>query len=731
MEAVPLGRYDATAAWDVARDRMIVFGGGFREYPYRLNDTWAFPPVGPVRWTKMNSTGSLPAARQDHSIIHDPVRDRLVAFGGLAIRPQGGTPQPRADVWVLRMNADAQWTLLANGTIASRYGHTAIYDPVGDRMIVFGGLLNSTTAFNDVWALSLSGTPLWTRRFPSGEPPPARAQHTAIYDPVRNRMIVFGGISPTSGALGDVWSLSLGTAPEWTQLAPTGKTPTPRFNSVAIYDPQGDRMVVFGGGQTQGPDFGETYALSLGDAGVWDSLVVGSPGARQSPAATYDPVRGRLVIFGGGGIGLNDVWALPLAGGSWTLLAPNIQTRPIYRTDAAGVYDPVRQQLVVFGGQGYGGVYNDLWTLTLGGLPTWSQPATTGTPPAARRLHAAIYDPVRDQLVIFGGYDVAHRNDTWVLPLSTLHWAQLSPAGVPPAPRSACAAIYDPAGDRMLIFGGASAGGTRNDLWALSLGGYPTWEQLSPSGPLPSARSRPSGIYDPVRDQMVVFGGFDGLYQNDTWALALGEAPAWTHLAPGGTLPPGRFGHTAIYDEARDRLVVFGGENSQVAGMKDTWELPLGPAPTWRELAPAGSKPNPRSGQVAAYDRVWDRMVMFSGFADILYSDDTWMLFWGSTVGVDAERGEAHSWCRVVPNPSRGASRLEFELAAPVGVRVAVYDLAGRLVRTLLDGSFPPGRQQARWDGTGPDGQASAPGVYFYRLRAGSWNSVRKVVVLR
>ena len=48
---------------------------------------------------------------------------------------------------------------------------------------------------------------------------------------------------------------------------------------------------------------------------------------------------------------------------------------------------------------------------------------------------------------------------------------------------------------------------------------------------------------------------------NDVWALSLSGSPTWAQLAPAGTPPGAWYGHSAIYDPARDRMVVFGGND--------------------------------------------------------------------------------------------------------------------------------------------------------------------------
>ena len=68
------------------------------------------------------------------------------------------------------------------------------------------------------------------------------------------------------------------------------------------------------------------------------------------------------------------------------------------------------------------------------------------------------------------------------------------------------------------------------------------------------------------------------------------------------------------------------------------------------------------------------------------------------------------------PNPARGASRLSFTLPGRAQGSLAILDLAGRTVRTLVAGALEPGLHTQAWDGTDRAGRAAAPGLYFARL---------------
>src|SRR5262249_56185760 len=107
--------------------------------------------------------------------------------------------------------------------------------------------------------------------------------------------------------------------------------------------------------------------------------------------------------------------------------------------------------------------------------------------------------------------------------------------GLAPSPRVRQSAVYDPVNDRMLIYGGYEVQGFHSkpsyDLWALSLHGQPTWKLLVPEGTPPLLTGSPL-VFDSVH-QRILFRTGGGNFDGATWALDL-EPLRWEWLPTSG-----------------------------------------------------------------------------------------------------------------------------------------------------------------------------------------------------
>jgi N-acetylneuraminic acid mutarotase len=143
-------------------------------------------------------------------------------------------------------------------------------------------------------------------------------------------------------------------------------------------------------------------------------------------------------------------------------------------------------------------------------------------------------------------------------------------------------------------------------------------------------------VYDSLTGKVILFGGYDGGFLDDTWAYDP-AANTWTELKPSGETPPGRYGQCMVYDPASAKVILFGGDRPWVnpAGRTTTYSLddlwaydPV--ANTWTELEPSGEEPLGRAYSSLVYDYAVNKVILFGGLnGSILLNEftvlnDTW-----------------------------------------------------------------------------------------------------------
>jgi hypothetical protein len=329
-----------------------------------------------------------------------------------------------------------------------------------------------------------------------------------------------------------------------------------------------------------------------------------------------------------------------------------------------------------------GTIFNDVWVMDLSGPTVWNLVTPNGIAPSARYGHSAIYDPVRDRMLVFAGLGVNYYSDNgvWELSLSgTPTWTQLTTSGAPPTWRADHVGLYDPLRDRMLIVGGSRAD-TYDEVWELSLGTSPTWTKLNTSNSLTAPHPLQSYdyavIYDPRRDRLVVHGG--SIYTNQVHALSLHGAPAvrrWELLVPEGGPTPSGSRHSAVYDPSRDQMVLYGNTGPSSLGAS--------------------------------------------------------RLVWGQLVSVDNPLPRRALLHAPSPNPSLGDIDIQLDMPERSAATITVSDIQGRRVATLEQRTFEAGSHHVRWQGRDEGGASVAAGVYYVLAEGAGWIEMRRIVLMR
>ncbi|WP_438030132.1 kelch repeat-containing protein [Sorangium sp. So ce233] len=242
--------------------------------------------------------------------------------------------------------------------------------------------------------------------------PSARTATAVAYDEQRKVVVLFGGLEcadfpdcTMENDLEDLWEWDGST---WTQVARDGVWPGPRSRHAMAYDPLRGQVVLSGGGG----------GMMGWNGSTWEEITAfcnfGCPLDRKDHALAFHRGRGHLVAFSGVGSALNDI-SVSVRADSYELIDDfwhpiDSADHPDGRVGSQLAYDPVRDVLWLFGGSSeysasFDGYPNDVWMLDDSG---WHQADAGGTPgdtlPWGRRQAIFAWHPVLQQAVLFGGF---------------------------------------------------------------------------------------------------------------------------------------------------------------------------------------------------------------------------------------------------------------------------------------------------------------------------------------
>jgi Galactose oxidase, central domain len=453
--------------------------------------------------------------------------------------------------------------------------------------------------------------------------PSPRTEVRMVYDPATTTSILFGGRSSTDYGTAiayysnETWAWN---GSRWAQRFPQ-VSPIARSSYGFAFDTTRNRAILFGGRNSDTNMLGDTWSFQNDE---WTELhPAATPGVRQAPGMAYDPLRDRVVLFGGGrptADNLNleplyDMWEFD--GTNWRQVlatGPSV-IKPML------VWDGARHQMVLMG------INNESKTLMYTFDPAtsaWTEVKPANLPPCANEA-SLVYMERDGLLALVGGacgglYDTAYYYDG-------INWHGFGPAGGP-GYVFAAGVTYDVRRDAIVVFGGSEGFSTpRSSTYTYSTGSWALQQEII--RPLPRAAT--SFVSDPINKAIWMFGGLnqfgDGYYE-DLWRFQNGS---WGLITVTENAPSGCGSAAADIDTDRQQLVVICNGNT-------VYELDL-KAITWKKFADLRDGPQGRRLAHVVYDPVQKKTVMYGGFDNVNYRNDTWT--WDGTTFTEIKKDKA------------------------------------------------------------------------------------------
>jgi hypothetical protein len=537
----PKGRSFHTMVYDSNHDRVLLFGGKSgtaTANATQFNDTWSFDGAD---WTQIN-TPNAPSTRIYPGSTFDPLRDRMVLFGGTTVSSDGKTSTNLYDTWEFDGTTWKQTS--ATGPILIK--PILVYDSTRNRVVMVGTNDKNVTVMYTYDGAAGSWTPLTPATLPT-----CAVDAQMAYSQHDDKIVLFGGVCTDSDIAGDTWSYD-GT--NWTKLDATALSPDRLASEAFAYDASRQEIVLFGGTLAFGNPTGATRIFK---DNIWAIAPdpQGSPAPRSLFAFVSNPDKNLIWLVGGmndTGLGADEFY--------------QFQNGPTLCSTPNGVYDSDRQKLIV--------VCADSSTFEYDGTD-WKT-FTLKTVPTSRNFSSMVYDKTLKKTVLFGGFgNVDYTNETWTWDGAA--WTRVKKN--PPTARALAAMWYDPTLKKTLLFGGIGRKSSEDrierfsDMWSFDGNG---WTLIKNVATVPGQRYGSQVAVDPRTGKVLLFGGLvldvlgatqNQVYKNDFWSW---DGTTWTKLDANAAPPPRENGALA-YDPSTNQMVLFAGFSGYY--LSDLWML--------------------------------------------------------------------------------------------------------------------------------------------------------------
>ena len=568
-------------AYDIARNKVVVFGGEIDGW--LAGDTWEWDPATRT-WAEKPASSLVYGGLFGPAMAYDPNRHQVILFGGRAYYNWG-----EGATWAWD---GTNWNNITPGVYPPpRFIHAMATDLTRSKVVMFGGK-NNSYALTDTWEWDGNA---WTQVALSGAVPPARDDPAMTYDATRHVTGLFGGVG-----YNDTWSWN-GVA--WSLEHPQ-TSPSPRSTSV-VYDSSQSKLVLFSGAAPTDTWYSQTTS------GL--PTITAECSATVTPQVATDNCVGQIV----------GTTADPT-----TYNAQGTYTVHWTYNDGNGNSSTQSQIVIVKDTTAPVIALNGASSMTIESCSTFVDPGATASDNCAGNLSSAI--------VVTGNVNTA-------TPGSYLLHYNVSDASQHPATEvTRTINVVDTTPPSLTLNGSnpitvelgsgfGDPGATASDSCAGNL-----TSQIALTGSVNTGAVGSYSLTYSVTDGYTpVVSKTRTVNVVDTTAPAISNLPGgpqvfdWIQINSNGTVPAARNGHRMVFDSARSKVIMFGGQDAQGNYLNDIWELDTA-SNIWTNVTPStGAMPIPRSNFGMAYDPARSRVVIYGGQVSSQYSNvnitgDTW-----------------------------------------------------------------------------------------------------------
>ena len=288
----------------------------------------------------------IPGVRNGHNMVYFKPSKSIILFGGADEKKVYG------DTWSF---SHGMWRKITDAGPSPRTFPAMVMADnyillFGGNAVLFGNDKNPVHYLDDTWKFEDSA---W-KRIETAPHPDARAEAAISYDPIRKKVVLFGGrMAGEKWIAGDTWEFD---GNKWKQINKNG--PTPRSGAVMAFDSRLKQVILYGGNPVITTEKDYNGPMWSWDGINWNHIDTSIPLIFNSCMA-YNTNDNFMLRFGGwtGKERINDTWVYKDK--VWQQL--DLKIAPAARNHAVMVYNPNKNSFYLYGGHDGDNVFGDMW----------------------------------------------------------------------------------------------------------------------------------------------------------------------------------------------------------------------------------------------------------------------------------------------------------------------------------------------------------------------------------